>query len=71
MGPIILFTQSTKGSDLRRIIHFIQHFNERFFMSALKELKLRIQELEEALREIQDILDGLFDSDSENEEESE
>ena len=39
-------------------------------MSALKELRLRIQELEEALREIQDILDGLFDSDSEIEEES-
>ena len=39
-------------------------------MNALREAKERIVELEEALGEIQEILDGLFDSDSEIEEES-
>ena len=40
-------------------------------MNALREAKQRIKELEEALGEIQEILDGLFDPDSEGEEESE
>jgi hypothetical protein len=40
-------------------------------MNALQEAKQRIEELEEALGEIQEILDGLFDSDSENAEDTE
>jgi hypothetical protein len=40
-------------------------------MNALREAKQRIKELEEALGEIQEILDGLFDPDSENREEAE
>jgi hypothetical protein len=40
-------------------------------MNALREAKQRIKELEEALGEIQEILDGLFGLDSENREESE
>jgi hypothetical protein len=40
-------------------------------MNALREAKQRIKELEEALGEIQEILDELFGLDSENREESE
>jgi hypothetical protein len=37
-------------------------------MNSLREAKERIAELEESLGEIQEILDGLFDPDSEGEE---
>ncbi len=40
-------------------------------MHALREAKQRVGALEDALGEIQEILDGLFDPDSENESESE
>ena len=39
-------------------------------MNALREAKQRIADLEESLGEIQDILDGLVDTDSEADEES-